>query len=224
MKEVEKNDLQIDVKENIGHKVDSDKDESDEKIGLEKEADTYATDIEMECRVCREGDEDGTNPLYAPCLCSGSILFCHEGCLVEWLNRSGKDYCEVCKKKYVFEPKYAPNTPERLPATMILRGICRAVLTKISPYALRFLLSLATWLIVMPCLTASLYRFLVFTYKPPVVHTSRLRNDENKSSILMKYLMFCYNDAVAGLLLTGLIFVSFIIMVCFLCRVLFFLF
>lgn len=45
--------------------------------------------VELECRVCRLGPEQD-RPLYAPCLCAGSILFCHQDCLEMWLSHSGK--------------------------------------------------------------------------------------------------------------------------------------
>ena len=39
---------------------------------------------ERECRICR----DTTEPLFAPCGCSGSIKYCHLSCLLTWLSIS----------------------------------------------------------------------------------------------------------------------------------------
>uniref|UniRef100_A0A8C9RYV1 RING-type E3 ubiquitin transferase n=1 Tax=Scleropages formosus TaxID=113540 RepID=A0A8C9RYV1_SCLFO len=59
-----------------------------------------STDI---CRVCRsEGTPD--KPLYHPCVCTGSIKFIHQECLVQWLKHSRKEYCELCKHRFAFTP------------------------------------------------------------------------------------------------------------------------
>ncbi|GMS99890.1 hypothetical protein PENTCL1PPCAC_22065, partial [Pristionchus entomophagus] len=39
------------------------------------------------CRMCR-GDE---GDLYHPCLCTGSIKYVHQECLLEWLKYSKKE-------------------------------------------------------------------------------------------------------------------------------------
>uniref|UniRef100_A0A8C2LAT5 E3 ubiquitin-protein ligase MARCHF6 n=1 Tax=Cyprinus carpio TaxID=7962 RepID=A0A8C2LAT5_CYPCA len=55
------------------------------------------------CRVCRsEGTQD--KPLYHPCVCTGSIKFIHQECLVQWLKHSRKEYCELCKHRFAFTP------------------------------------------------------------------------------------------------------------------------
>jgi E3 ubiquitin-protein ligase DOA10 len=173
-------------------------------------------DEEKECRVCREDEDSAENPLYAPCLCSGSILFCHENCLVEWLKRSGKDYCELCKTKYVFQPKYASNTPETLPQHELMVGLLRMIMTKFVPQLFRIFLALVAWLIVMPCVTSAIYRSLVFSYKPmhPFVPVAPVPTDVGtEMSTVEKYTAYVYKNTVSGLLLTGLIVVTFIIMV-----------
>ena len=172
---------------------------------------------EKECRVCREDEDTVENPLYAPCLCSGSILYCHESCLVEWLKRSGKDHCELCKTKYEFKPKYAPHTPEFLSRNEVIVGLLRIFATKLLPNAFRFLVALMIWLVFMPCVTSTLYRSLVFTYLPtqPVEHSNiSVRNNTDGAEITTNSLEnYVYKNTVGGLLLTGLIVVSFIIAV-----------
>uniref|UniRef100_A0AAQ5ZCZ9 E3 ubiquitin-protein ligase MARCHF6 n=1 Tax=Amphiprion ocellaris TaxID=80972 RepID=A0AAQ5ZCZ9_AMPOC len=55
------------------------------------------------CRVCRsEGTQD--KPLYHPCVCTGSIKFIHQECLLQWLKHSRKEYCELCKHQFAFTP------------------------------------------------------------------------------------------------------------------------
>jgi hypothetical protein len=60
----------------------------------------YNSDI---CRVCRcEGTHD--RPLFHPCICTGSIKFIHQECLVQWLRYSRKEYCELCNYRFSFTP------------------------------------------------------------------------------------------------------------------------
>uniref|UniRef100_A0A8B9MMQ8 E3 ubiquitin-protein ligase MARCHF6 n=1 Tax=Accipiter nisus TaxID=211598 RepID=A0A8B9MMQ8_9AVES len=60
----------------------------------------FSADI---CRVCRsEGTPE--KPLYHPCVCTGSIKFIHQECLVQWLKHSRKEYCELCKHRFAFTP------------------------------------------------------------------------------------------------------------------------
>uniref|UniRef100_A0A3Q2R1N0 E3 ubiquitin-protein ligase MARCHF6 n=1 Tax=Fundulus heteroclitus TaxID=8078 RepID=A0A3Q2R1N0_FUNHE len=55
------------------------------------------------CRVCRsEGTQE--KPLYHPCVCTGSIKFIHQECLLQWLKHSRKEYCELCKHRFAFTP------------------------------------------------------------------------------------------------------------------------
>ena len=60
----------------------------------------YFTDI---CRVCRcEGAPD--RPLFHPCICTGSIKFIHQECLLQWLRYSKKEFCELCTHRFSFTP------------------------------------------------------------------------------------------------------------------------
>uniref|UniRef100_A0A183U375 RING-type E3 ubiquitin transferase n=1 Tax=Toxocara canis TaxID=6265 RepID=A0A183U375_TOXCA len=71
------------------------------------------------CRVCRSA---GDSALYYPCLCTGSIKYVHQDCLLEWLKYSKKEVCELCSHKYSFQPIYRPDMPTTLPFTEIVRG------------------------------------------------------------------------------------------------------
>ncbi|KAI4809852.1 hypothetical protein KUCAC02_018710 [Chaenocephalus aceratus] len=73
------------------------------------------------CRVCRsEGSQD--KPLFHPCVCTGSIKFIHQECLLQWLKHSRKEYCELCKHRFAFTPIYSPDMPSRLPVQDIFAG------------------------------------------------------------------------------------------------------
>jgi small basic protein len=63
-----------------------------------------------QCRICFEveqpGQDDPTNPLISPCLCTGSSRYVHRNCLQQWRttgNREDAFYqCEVCKFQYQY--------------------------------------------------------------------------------------------------------------------------
>uniref|UniRef100_A0AAQ6A1X0 E3 ubiquitin-protein ligase MARCHF6 n=1 Tax=Amphiprion ocellaris TaxID=80972 RepID=A0AAQ6A1X0_AMPOC len=110
------------------------------------------------CRVCRsEGTLD--KPLYHPCVCTGSIKFIHQECLVQWLKHSRKEYCELCKHRFAFTPIYSPDMPSRLPIQDICAGLLTSVGTAIR-YWFHYTLVAFAWLGVVP-LTAC--KYIVFT-------------------------------------------------------------
>uniref|UniRef100_A0A673XEN3 E3 ubiquitin-protein ligase MARCHF6 n=1 Tax=Salmo trutta TaxID=8032 RepID=A0A673XEN3_SALTR len=107
------------------------------------------------CRVCRsEGTPD--KPLYHPCVCTGSIKFIHQECLVQWLKHSRKEYCELCKHRFAFTPIYSPDMPSRLPVQDIFAGLVTSVGTAIR-YWFHYTLVAFAWLGVVP-LTACKYK------------------------------------------------------------------
>uniref|UniRef100_A0A8C8G379 E3 ubiquitin-protein ligase MARCHF6 n=1 Tax=Oncorhynchus tshawytscha TaxID=74940 RepID=A0A8C8G379_ONCTS len=109
------------------------------------------------CRVCRsEGTQD--KPLYHPCVCTGSIKFIHQECLVQWLKHSRKEYCELCKHRFAFTPIYSPDMPSRLPVQDIFAGLVTSVGTAIR-YWFHYTLVAFAWLGVVP-LTACKYKCL----------------------------------------------------------------
>ncbi|KAK0569772.1 hypothetical protein OC861_000609 [Tilletia horrida] len=68
---------------------------------------------EQQCRICRSGAEEDA-PLFRPCKCSGSIQYCHQDCLIEWLGHSHKKYCELCGHPFVFRKRYKSSLPKGL--------------------------------------------------------------------------------------------------------------
>ncbi|CEG44257.1 e3 ubiquitin-protein ligase march6 (membrane-associated ring finger protein 6) [Plasmopara halstedii] len=114
-------------------------------------------DDEIECRVCR-GEAEPDRRLYAPCKCSGSIRFTHSDCLEQWLEHSGKIFCELCGHKFTFTPLYNANAPDVLPWTELLTTGLRVVLLKWLPFAVRATLVVFLWLAVAPWCTSWLYR------------------------------------------------------------------
>ncbi|XP_077414393.1 E3 ubiquitin-protein ligase MARCHF6-like isoform X2 [Vanacampus margaritifer] len=117
--------------------------------------DTAEEDI---CRVCRsEGTHD--KPLYHPCVCTGSIKFIHQECLLQWLKHSRKEYCELCKHRFAFTPIYSPDMPSRLPVQDIFAGLLTSVGTAIR-YWFHYTLVAFAWLGVVPLTACRIYKCL----------------------------------------------------------------
>ncbi|DBA04791.1 TPA: hypothetical protein N0F65_004428 [Lagenidium giganteum] len=114
-------------------------------------------DEEAECRVCR-GEAEEDRRLFAPCKCSGSIRFTHADCLEQWLEHSGKTFCELCRHEFEFKPLYDANAPDVLPWSELLGTVLRITLLKWLPFALRGIVVLVLWLVVAPWCTSWLYR------------------------------------------------------------------
>uniref|UniRef100_A0A667WZN7 E3 ubiquitin-protein ligase MARCHF6 n=1 Tax=Myripristis murdjan TaxID=586833 RepID=A0A667WZN7_9TELE len=113
------------------------------------------TDI---CRVCRsEGTQD--KPLFHPCVCTGSIKFIHQECLLQWLKHSRKEYCELCKHRFAFTPIYSPDMPSRLPVQDIFSGLVTSIGTAIR-YWFHYTLVAFAWLGVVPLTACRIYKCL----------------------------------------------------------------
>ncbi|XP_072268059.1 E3 ubiquitin-protein ligase MARCHF6 isoform X2 [Pyxicephalus adspersus] len=110
------------------------------------------------CRVCRS---EGTTekPLYHPCVCTGSIKFIHQECLVQWLKHSRKEYCELCKHRFAFTPIYSPDMPSRLPIQDICAGLITSIGTAIR-YWFHYTLVAFAWLGVVPLTACRIYKCL----------------------------------------------------------------
>ncbi len=69
------------------------------------------------CRVCRcEGTPD--RPLFHPCICTGSIKYIHQECLLQWLRYSKKEFCELCNHRFSFTPSKNLTTVIPLPRSL----------------------------------------------------------------------------------------------------------
>ncbi|KAF8366153.1 marc-6, partial [Pristionchus pacificus] len=124
---------------------------SDKHLDGEDDGDT------LMCRVCRGDDGD----LYYPCLCTGSIKYVHQECLLEWLKYSKKEVCELCNHKYSFEPIYRPDMPKALPIGEIIRGLLVSVRNFLKTWLIYTIVIIA-WLGVVP-ITASRVFTAVFS-------------------------------------------------------------
>uniref|UniRef100_A0A1I8EJ00 RING-type E3 ubiquitin transferase n=1 Tax=Wuchereria bancrofti TaxID=6293 RepID=A0A1I8EJ00_WUCBA len=103
--------------------------------------DGETTDI---CRVCRSA---GDSALYYPCLCTGSIKYVHQDCLLEWLKYSKK------------EPIYRSDMPQTLPLSEIIRGILLNMGRILRSWAI-YTLVLVAWLGIVPITACRIYRIV----------------------------------------------------------------
>lgn len=121
------------------------------------DSDASGADI---CRVCRsEGTPD--RPLFHPCICTGSIKWIHQECLVQWMRYSRKEYCELCGHRFSFTPIYSPDMPRRLPLRDVAGGLLTSVATAVK-YWLHYTLVAVAWLGVVPLMACRIYR-CIFT-------------------------------------------------------------
>ena len=53
--------------------------------------------VKQNCRICL--DSDGSE-LIVPCRCKGSLKYVHKDCLEQWITRSNRRICELCRRPY----------------------------------------------------------------------------------------------------------------------------
>lgn len=113
------------------------------------------------CRVCRaEGSQE--RPLFHPCICTGSIRYIHQECLVQWLKHSKKEYCELCMHRFTFTPIYSPDMPSHLPVRDIVLGLTKNIGKAVKCW-LHYTLVTFAWLGVVPITASRIYRCLFST-------------------------------------------------------------
>ncbi|CAM8994149.1 unnamed protein product [Rhodiola kirilowii] len=108
------------------------------------------------CRICRNPG-DAENPLRYPCVCSGSIKYVHQDCLLQWLNHSNNRQCEVCKHAFSFSPVYADNAPARLPVQEFVVGMGMKA-CHVLQFFVRLGFVLTVWILIIPFITFWIWR------------------------------------------------------------------
>eukprot|EP00096_Caligus_rogercresseyi_P009390 TRINITY_DN3181_c0_g1_i1.p1 TRINITY_DN3181_c0_g1~~TRINITY_DN3181_c0_g1_i1.p1 ORF type:complete len:884 (+),score=278.07 TRINITY_DN3181_c0_g1_i1:61-2712(+) len=110
------------------------------------------------CRVCRsEGGPE--RPLFHPCICTGSIKYIHEECLLQWLKYSKKDICELCNHRFSFTSIYSSDMPKRLPLGILLSGLCSTLARVLKVWIHDTCVALA-WIGLLPLTACRIYRTL----------------------------------------------------------------
>lgn len=117
--------------------------------------DTSTGDI---CRVCRS-EASPDRPLFHPCICTGSIKWIHQECLLQWMRYSRKEYCELCSHRFSFTPIYSPDMPRRLPLKDVIGGLLSSVATAVK-YWLHYTMVAVAWLGIVPLTSCRIYRCL----------------------------------------------------------------
>lgn len=110
------------------------------------------------CRVCRM-EETPDKPLHFPCVCTGSIKYIHQDCLVQWIAHSKKEYCELCNHKFTFKPVYSPDMPKSIPFHELLRGLEKSILRALRLW-LHYTLVVVAWLGLVPLTAYRIYKCL----------------------------------------------------------------
>lgn len=119
------------------------------------------------CRFCRS-EATLERPLFHPCICTGSIKWIHQECLVQWMRYSRKEFCELCGHRFSFMPIYSPDMPRRLPIRDVMGGLVTSVATAVKDWLHYTLVALA-WLGIVPLTACRTYRSLFTGTLDPVI-------------------------------------------------------
>ncbi|CAH8613948.1 unnamed protein product [Schistosoma intercalatum] len=134
------------------------------------------------CRVCRcEGT--ASKPLFHPCLCTGSIKYIHQDCLIRWLEYSKRNTCELCNHRFAFTRIYASDTPRFLPLTVLAVGLANSLRRFVLNW-IHLSIVFTAWLVVVPLSACRMYRclftgsvFSLLTLPLDMVSTKHLLQD-----------------------------------------------
>jgi E3 ubiquitin-protein ligase DOA10 len=57
------------------------------------------------CRICLNSESSEGNLLIQPCKCSGTVAYCHQACLLQWLQckNLSEPICEICHSALSYE-------------------------------------------------------------------------------------------------------------------------
>ncbi|KAL4708685.1 hypothetical protein ACJJTC_010630 [Scirpophaga incertulas] len=119
------------------------------------------------CRFCRS-EALPDRPLFHPCICTGSIKWIHQECLVQWMRYSRKEICELCGHRFSFMPIYSPDMPRRLPIRDVVGGLATSVASAVKDWLHYTLVALA-WLGIVPLTAYRTYRCLFSWSLDPLI-------------------------------------------------------
>ncbi|CAH1107163.1 unnamed protein product [Psylliodes chrysocephalus] len=153
------------------------------------------------CRVCRsEGLSD--RPLFHPCICTGSIKWIHQECLMQWMRYSRKEYCELCGHRFSFTPIYSPDMPRRLPVKDLAAGLLSSIATAVK-YWFHYTLVGTAWLGIVPLTACRIYRALfadtvdaILTLPFEMLSTENLASDIFQGCFVVTCTLFAFAGLV----------------------------
>jgi hypothetical protein len=101
----------------------------------------------------------------------------------------------LCATKFQFAPKYADGAPEKLPLYEVFLGLTSRTFAKWMPLALRLIVAMSLWLVVVPLATS--YSYHGWMNRPSSIPTRW------KRELLL-------GDAISGAVVAGFIIISFL--------------
>lgn len=119
------------------------------------------------CRFCRS-EASIDRPLFHPCICTGSIKWIHQECLVQWMRYSRKEICELCGHRFSFMPIYSPDMPRRLPIRDVVGGLVTSVASAVKDWLHYTLVALA-WLGIVPLTACRTYTCMFTVSLDPII-------------------------------------------------------
>jgi len=124
--------------------------------------------------------------------------------LEQWLKHSLKDTCELCSAKYLFDSEYSADAPEVIPLHVLVISGVKKLLLEVVPFVIRVFLAAALWLGVAPLCTSWMYKVW---FRPHTLMSFSTRAIFHRDVVL--------KDTMTGLVLMGVIAVSFIVLMSF---------
>eukprot|EP00471_Norrisiella_sphaerica_P006609 CAMPEP_0184490754 /NCGR_PEP_ID=MMETSP0113_2-20130426/18732_1 /TAXON_ID=91329 /ORGANISM="Norrisiella sphaerica, Strain BC52" /LENGTH=1237 /DNA_ID=CAMNT_0026874793 /DNA_START=130 /DNA_END=3843 /DNA_ORIENTATION=- len=125
----------------------------DDDDSSEASLDSNAEGDQVRCRICHSS----SGVLYRPCACNGSIAHIHQDCLLQWLSMKNVRECEVCHTTYEFTPIYSADAPGRTNVFDVAHWMVEKALS-LYPRMIRCMLVLASWLLLVPLITAWIWK------------------------------------------------------------------
>jgi E3 ubiquitin-protein ligase MARCH6 len=136
------------------------------------------------CRVCRL---NGTpeRPLFHPCLCTGSIRYVHQDCLMQWLRHSQKEYCELCHYKFQFASIYRADMPKWLPINYVYKTLVNILSRKFHKWFHLFVVFII-WLYFLPVCTCKFITIVIlYLTRIIIIVTIQYNTEVHTCSILI---------------------------------------
>ena len=98
--------------------------------------------MDIQCRICFDGEDRELGKLFRPCLCKGTQAYIHEGCLEMWRknanNRINFYQCPTCKYNYRISRVWFAHLLINPVFVMCLTGISITVSVIIVAWFIRF--------------------------------------------------------------------------------------
>ncbi len=78
--------------------------------------------MSVECRICKEPNDDSENPLISPCMCVGTVGKVHQNCIAQWVKISNRNICTICNTEFSRHTEYNGPLPTSFVQNITKRG------------------------------------------------------------------------------------------------------